>query len=224
METRVDDILRDADIMDKYRRAGVEHIYVGVEAGSQETLDLFKKDTKVDQSKAAIDLINGADIISETSFVLGIPNDTPETIAATIELAKHYNPDMAFFLAIAPWPYAELYPELEKYVATKDYRKYNLVEPVIKPKHMTTAEVELELGRAAQKFYMHKFRNLDKLTPWKRKFMLAVFDILINHSYRAGQMRAMMKEGKEMPAEVKSLIGNVKSYGGTAPHPIAPIP
>ncbi|GAM07820.1 anaerobic magnesium-protoporphyrin IX monomethyl ester [oxidative] cyclase [Geobacter sp. OR-1] len=94
LETRVDDILRDADIMDKYRLAGVEHIYVGVEAGRQETLDLFKKDTKVEQSKKAIDLINGADMVSETSFVLGMPDDTPETIAETVELAKHYNPDM----------------------------------------------------------------------------------------------------------------------------------
>ena len=225
METRVDDILRDADIMGKYRRAGVEHIYVGVEAVSQETLDFFNKNTKVEQSKAAIDQINAADIVSETSFVLGMPDDTPESIAATIELAKHYNPDMAFFLAIAPWPYAELYPELEKYVATRDYRKYNLVEPVIKPKHMTLEELERELGRAAQKFYMHKFRNLDKLTPWKQKFMLAVFDILLNNSYLAGQMRAMMKEGKEMPKDVRELIGRVKGHGaGAPPHPVAPIP
>jgi anaerobic magnesium-protoporphyrin IX monomethyl ester cyclase len=224
METRVDDILRDADIMDKYRLAGVEHIYVGVEAGTQATLDLFKKDTKVEQSKAAIDLINNADIVSETSFVLGLPDDTPETIAATIELAKHYNPDMAFFLAIAPWPYAELYPELEQYVATKDYRKYNLVEPVIKPKNMSVEELERELGRAAQKFFMHKFQNLDKLTPWKREFMLSVFDILVNNSYLAGQMRAMMKEGKEMPAEVKALIRSVKGEAGSAPRSFAPIP
>ncbi len=226
METRVDDILRDADIMDKYRQAGVEHIYVGVEAGSQATLDLFKKDTKVEQSKAAIDLINNADIVSETSFVLGLPDDTPETIAATIELAKHYNPDMAFFLAIAPWPYAELYPELEQYVATKDYRKYNLVEPVIKPKQMTLVELERELGKAAQQFYMHKFRHLDRLSPWKQEFMLAVLDLLINHSYLAGQMRAMMKEGKEMPAEVKALLQKVKGHKAAsgAPHAIAPIP
>nr|WP_243689327.1 radical SAM protein [Geotalea toluenoxydans] len=180
METRVDDILRDADIMDKYRKAGVEHIYVGVEAGSQETLDLFKKDTKVEQSKQAIDIINNADIVSETSFVLGMPEDTPESIAATIELAKHYNPDMAFFLAIAPWPYAELYPQLEKYVVTKDYRKYNLVEPVLKPTNMTIDQLEKELGRAAQQFYMYKFQNLNKIRGWKKDFMLAVLDIFIN--------------------------------------------
>jgi anaerobic magnesium-protoporphyrin IX monomethyl ester cyclase len=224
METRVDDIIRDADIMGKYRQAGVEHIYVGVEAGTQETLDIFRKDTKVEQSKQAIDLINNADIVSETSFVLGMPDDTPESIAATIELAKYYNPDMAFFLAIAPWPYAELYPQLEEFVATKDYRKYNLVEPVIKPKHMTLKELERELGRAAQRFYMHKFRNLDQLSPWKREFMLAVFDILVNNSYLAVQMREMVKEGKGMPPEVMALIKSVQGSKTKATHLIAPIP
>jgi len=225
METRVDDILRDADIMDKYRLGGVEHIYVGVEAGSQATLDLFKKDTLVEQSKQAIDLINGADIVSETSFVLGLPDDTPESIAETVELAKHYNPDMGFFLAIAPWPYAELYPELEKYVATKDYRKYNLVEPVLKPKNMTVAELERELGKASQKFFMHKFRHLHELSPWKQEFMLSVLDLLINHSYLAGQMKAAMKEGgREMPAEVMELLRTVKGHPSGMPHAVPPIP
>lgn len=227
LETRVDDILRDADIMDRYREAGVEHIYVGVEAGSQATLDLFKKDTEVAQSKQAIDLINNADIVSETSFVLGMPDDTPESIAETVELAKHYNPDMGFFLAIAPWPYAELYPELEPYVATKDYRKYNLVEPVLKPKNMTMEQLEHELGKASQKFYMHKFKNLQQLSSWKQEFMLSVLDIFINHSYLAGQMKAAMKEGKEMPEEVKKLLRTVKGAAkGRMDHHhlVAPIP
>ena len=212
METRVDDILRDADIMWKYKKAGVEHIYVGVEAGSQETLDLFNKDTVVAQSKQAIDIINGADIVSETSLVLGLPDDTVESIAQTVELAKHYNPDMAFFLAIAPWPYAELYPQLEPYVFTKDYSRYNLVEPVIKPKNMTVKQLEKELGKAAQKFYMHKFKHLHELTPWKQEFMLSVLDIFINHSYLAGQMKDAMRDGKDMPEEVKALMRAVKGH------------
>jgi len=231
METRVDDILRDAGIMDRYRLAGVDHIYVGVEAGSQETLDLFRKDTLVAQSKQAIDLINNADIVSETSFVLGMPDDTPESIALTVELAKHYNPDMAFFLAIAPWPYADLYPQLEEYVATKDYSKYNLVEPVIKPRNMTMEELGRELGKAAQKFFMHKFQNLHLLTPWKQEFMVSVLDLLINHSYLAGQMKAAMRDGGgEMPQAVKDLLRTAKSagkghMGHMDHHPaVAPIP
>lgn len=224
METRVDDILRDEDIMEKYQRAGVEHIYVGVEAGSQAMLNLFRKGTKVEQSKRAIDIINQADIVSETSFVLGMPEETPESIADTVELAKQYNPDMAFFLALAPWPYADLYPTLKAYVATKDYRKYNLVEPVIKPSNMTLAELEKELGRAAQKFYMYKFQNLDQLSTWKREFMVAVFDILVNNSYLAGQMTAMAADGRNMPPEVKAILKKMKSLSGSHPKSFAPIP
>lgn len=228
METRVDDIIRDEDIMWKYKKGGVEHIYVGVEAGSQETLDLFNKDTEVAQSKRAIDIINNADIVSETSLVLGLPDDTPESIAQTVELAKHYNPDMAFFLAIAPWPYAQLYPQLEEFVFTKDYSKYNLVEPVIKPKNMTVEQLSQELGKASQKFYMHKFQHLHELSPWKQEFMLSVLDIFINHSYLAGQMKAAMKDGKEMPEEVKALMRRVKGHVKNSHmdnHPaVAPIP
>jgi anaerobic magnesium-protoporphyrin IX monomethyl ester cyclase len=226
METRVDDILRDEDIMDKYNHAGVEHIYVGVEAGSQAILNLFKKGTKVEQSKRAIDLINQADIVSETSFVLGMPEDTPESISEIVDLAIHYDPDMAFFLAIAPWPYADLYPKLEKYVATTDYRKYNLVEPVIKPINMSLAEVEKELGHAARKFFMHKFQNLARLSNWKQQFMLEVFDLLVNNSYLAGQMKEMAENGGKMPAEINDILHKMrkKPKGNNQNKPIAPIP
>lgn len=224
METRVDDILRDADIMAKYRLAGVEHIYVGVEAGSQATLDIFKKDTRIEQSKQAIDIINGADIVSETSFVLGMPNETPESIAKTIELAKHYSPDMAFFLAIAPWPYADLYETLKPHVVSFDFRRYNLVAPVVKPVAMTIAELEKELAGAAQKFFMHKFQNLDKLSPWKQEFMIAVLDLLMNHSYLGEQMKGMADGHQEMPAEVQKIFQKLGGKHGGKGKAIAPIP
>lgn len=223
METRVDDIVRDADIMHRYREAGVEHIYVGVEAGKQATLDLFKKGSKVEESRRAIAIINQADIVSETSFVLGMPSDTPESFAEAVELAKLYDPDMAFFLAIAPWPYADLYPQLKDHVAVKDYSKYNLVQPVVKPDAMTLDEVERQLGLASRNFFMHKFQNLDRLSPWKREFMLAVFDILINHSYLSGDIQAMAAAGKRMPEEVKAMLKTVKAHKQEL-RGVAPIP
>jgi anaerobic magnesium-protoporphyrin IX monomethyl ester cyclase len=209
LETRVDDILRDEDIMDKYNRAGVEHIYVGVEAGTQDTLDIFKKNTQVDQSKKAIDIINNADIVSETSFVLGMPDDTPESIARTVELAKHYAPDMGFFLAIAPWPYSDIYAQLKEHVVETDYSKYNLVTPVLKPRNMTLEELNKELILASKKFFMDKFQNLHKLSSWKQEFMLSVFDILMNNSYLAEHMKSLAGAGKKMPPEVAAMLKNM---------------
>ena len=43
METRVEDIVRDEAILPKYRRAGIVHVYVGLEATDQHTLDLFPR-------------------------------------------------------------------------------------------------------------------------------------------------------------------------------------
>lgn len=203
METRVDDIIRDEDIMPKYKKANIDHIYVGVEATTQETLDIFKKDIKVEQSKKALDLINEYNIVSETSFVLGMPDDTKEKIRDTVELAKFYNPDLAFFLAIAPWPYSEIYPMLKPYIEVWDYSKYNLVEPVVKPKEMTIDEVRKELGLASRNFYMDKLKNLERLSPEKQEFMIKVTKLITTNSYLAEHMHG------EMPEEVKRLLDKI---------------
>ncbi len=205
METRVDDILRDEDIMEKYKEAKIDHIYVGVESTSQATLDIFNKNIKVEESRRALQLINEYDIVSETSFVLGMPGDTVESIRSTVELAKFYNPDLAFFLAIAPWPYSEIYADLKDHIAVQDYRKYNLVEPVLKPEQMTLDEVSAELGKAAREFYVHKMNTLDEMTPRKREFMIKVVHIIATSSYLAKTMKGTM------PQDVKAMLEKIKA-------------
>ncbi|KAF0138365.1 MAG: anaerobic magnesium-protoporphyrin IX monomethyl ester cyclase, partial [Stygiobacter sp.] len=137
LETRVEDIIRDADILWKYRKAKILHIYVGVEATNQDSLDMFKKDIKCVDSQEALRLIAANNMISECSFVLGMPNETHESIAQTLELAKHYNADFSHFLAIAPWPYSDLYPDVKDYIVERDYSKYNLITPILKPEKRT---------------------------------------------------------------------------------------
>jgi anaerobic magnesium-protoporphyrin IX monomethyl ester cyclase len=208
METRVDDILRDQDILPKYARAGISHVYLGVESTSQATLDLYKKDIKVADSKRAIDLVNEHGMVSETSFVLGTPEETTASVRETVELAKWYAPDMAFFLALTPWPYSDIGPELESRLVTKDYRRYNLVEPVMKPDNMTIQELHGELHRATGHFFYDKFKNLSKLTPEKRTFMVKVLKLLIEHSYLGAEMKQMASHAA-MPDSVKQMLREI---------------
>ena len=208
METRVDDILRDEDILPKYVKSGISHVYLGVESTSQATLDLYKKDIKVADSKKAIDLINAFGMVSETSFVLGTPEETTASVRETVELAKWYAPDMAFFLALTPWPYSDIGPEFESRMVTKDYRRYNLVEPVMKPDDMTVAELHGELHRATGHFFYDKFKNLSKLTPGKREFMVKVLKLLIEHSYLGAEMKQMAGRAS-MPDSVKQMLREI---------------
>ena len=138
METRAVDIIRDEDILEKYKKAGIIHIYVGTEATEQESLDYIKKDLSIEESKKALSLLRDVSIITETSMILGFPEETEDSIARTLELAIEFNPDFAHFLAIAPWPYADIYDDMKEFVAVTDYRKYNLIDPIIKPKKSRT--------------------------------------------------------------------------------------
>lgn len=214
METRVDDVLRDRDIMPLYHEAGIRHIYVGVERTDQATLDLFKKNTKVSMGKEAIDLINSHDMISETSLVLGLPDDTKETIEATFELAQHYDPDLAFFLTIAPWPYADMYEDLKPYIVSYDYEDYNLVAPVVKPKAMTTDELMKEIIDCYRRFYMGKLKRIPSMSPFKRDYFLVTMKLLMENSYLKQYMGGLGK----MPAEVAALVAGLKTGSGARAH------
>jgi anaerobic magnesium-protoporphyrin IX monomethyl ester cyclase len=202
METRVDDILRDADILWKYRKAGIHHIYVGVERTDQATLDLFKKNTEVEMGRRAIELINAHDMISETSFILGLPDDTPQIIEATFKLAQHYNPDLGFFLTIAPWPYADNYPELKPYIISTDYEDYNLVAPVIKPTAMTKDELMDTVIDCYRRFYMGKLAQVPTMTPAKREYFMVTMKLLMENSYLKQYMGGL----GDMPAEVRRMM------------------
>ncbi len=204
LETRVVDVLRDESILDLYRQAGIVHIYVGVESGSAETLKKFNKDIKVEQSKRAIELINEAGIISETSFVLGMPDDTAEAMKQTAKLAQFYTPDLAFFLAIAPWPYADIYEDLEPYIEDWDLSHYNLVEPVIKPTNMTREQVSQELFKAFRNFYIKKMTQLPQMSKFKRDYMISVGQLLSTHSYLADQM----KMPKKLHQQLRDIVGS----------------
>ncbi len=184
METCAEDIVRDKDILSKYREAGVIHIYVGIEASRQTTLDRFKKDLKVEQSMESIKLIEENNMISETSFVLGLPDETHESIRETLKSAQFYNPDFAHFLCITPWPYADIYKDLLPYIEVFDYSKYNLVEPIVKPESMSLKQVFDEVISCYREFYMSKVPEWFKIKDdFKRKYLLNSMKAILKNSF-----------------------------------------
>jgi anaerobic magnesium-protoporphyrin IX monomethyl ester cyclase len=203
METRGEDIIRDRDILWKYKKAGIIHIYVGTEATDEESLKLMKKDLSTDQAKEALSLLRDVGIITETSFILGFPDDTKESIGRTIETAKVYNPDFAHFLAIAPWPYSDMYAELEPHVAVKDYRKYNLIDPIVKPRGMSLEEVDLAIVEGYRDFYMNKFAEiLGTDDEFKKDYLLTSMKLMMSNSFIKKKMGML----GEMPAEIKEIL------------------
>jgi anaerobic magnesium-protoporphyrin IX monomethyl ester cyclase len=184
METRPDDIVRDGDILWKYRKAGIIHISIGVEATDQGILDAIGKNVRCDVAKRALELIHEQGIVSETSFIIGFPDETPEHINDTMKLVRHYNPDNANFMALTPWPYSDMYEDVKQYIRHWDYSKYNLVDPVLEPKNMSLLQVDVALADCFRKFYMGKI--LDVMTmkdDFKRGYLLRATKLFMSSPF-----------------------------------------
>ena len=156
INTRVTDILRDEALLPLYRKAGLIHVSLGTEAAAQLKLDLFNKETTVAQNKKAIELLRRAGIVVEAQFIVGLENETAETLEETYEMACDWKPDLANWSMYTPWPFSDLFKELGDKVEIFDYEKYNFVTPIIKPKAMDRGELLDRVMNNYRRFYMKK--------------------------------------------------------------------
>lgn len=176
METRVEDVVRDAAILPKYREAGVFHLYLGAEGSTDDQLVSLNKGTSVDLNKRALDLAREHDIITEASFMIGHPTETWASIDRTIAEAIRLNPDIAVFPVLTPMPFTPIHEQLKDRIRVHDYSKYNLATPIVEPFGMTLDEVKDALGRCYMKFYARKMVEVLALPDgFKRRYMLSAF-------------------------------------------------
>jgi anaerobic magnesium-protoporphyrin IX monomethyl ester cyclase len=174
INTRVTDILRDEKLLPMFRKAGLIHVSLGTEAAAQLKLDRFNKETTIAQNKKAIQLLKAAGIVAEAQFIVGLENETAETLEETYRMAQDWKPDMANWCMYTPWPFSDLFQELGDKVQVFDFEKYNFVTPIMKPDAMERGELLDRTMNNYRRFYMRKaFLEW----PWirdktRRKYMM----------------------------------------------------
>jgi anaerobic magnesium-protoporphyrin IX monomethyl ester cyclase len=77
--------------------------------------------------------------VTEAQFIVGLENETAETLEETYRMARDWNPDMANWAMYTPWPFSDLFQELGDKVEVFDFEKYNFVTPIMKPDAMDRA-------------------------------------------------------------------------------------
>jgi len=186
INTRVTDILRDEKLLPLFRKAGLVHVSLGTEAAAQLKLDRFNKETTIAQNKKAIQLLRNAGIVTEAQFIVGLENETAETLEETYRMARDWNPDMANWAMYTPWPFSDLFQELGDKVEVFDFEKYNFVTPIMKPDAMDRAELLDRVMNNYRRFFMNKtfFQY-----PWTRD--------KLRRKYLMGCLKAFLKSGFE---------------------------
>ena len=186
INTRVTDILRDEKLLPMFRKAGLIHVSLGTEAAAQLKLERFNKETTIAQNKKAIQLLREAGIVTEAQFIVGLENETAETLEETYRMARDWNPDMANWAMYTPWPFSDLFQELGDKVEVFDFEKYNFVTPIMKPDAMDRAELLDRVMNNYRRFFMNKsfFQY-----PWEKD--------KAKRKYLMGCLKAFLKSGFE---------------------------
>jgi anaerobic magnesium-protoporphyrin IX monomethyl ester cyclase len=194
INTRVTDILRDEALLPLYRKAGLVHVSLGTEAAAQMKLDQFNKETKVEDNRRAIELLREADIFIEAQFIVGLDNETPETLEETYRMAWEWQPDLANWAMYTPWPFTPLFQDLGDKVEVFDFSKYNFVTPIMKPAAMSRAELLDRVMHNYRRFYMRKalFHYPWRGTGFRRRYLLGCLKAFA----KAGFQRTFYDLGK----------------------------
>jgi anaerobic magnesium-protoporphyrin IX monomethyl ester cyclase len=209
METRPPDLIRDRDIIWKYRKAGIIHVSIGVEAREQDRLDLMRKGMDLEQGRVALELLRDHGIVSEASFVLGFPDETAQSVAATLKYAQSISPDNANFLALTPWPYSQLYRDLGDAIRERDYTRYNLIDPVLEPVQMNMLQIEIALVDCFRKFYMGKiFEVMTMKDEFRRGYQVRATKLIMGSPFIYKKF-GMLMLGKGS-AKIGEVVGKMK--------------
>jgi anaerobic magnesium-protoporphyrin IX monomethyl ester cyclase len=123
--SRVSGINEDTAHMMK--EAGCQRVYLGLETGSQATLQLMKKRATLEEGINAVHQFRKAGIETAAFFIVGYPEESISSIEATFELALTLPLDEISFNVPYPLPGSKLFERVSGLDENKDWNKENEV-------------------------------------------------------------------------------------------------
>ncbi|MBI5201864.1 MAG: B12-binding domain-containing radical SAM protein [Elusimicrobia bacterium] len=180
--------VKDANLVKKMRKAGVRWLAYGIEAGDSTVRQAVSKGSTQNVIDRAIELTKQADINIVGNFIFGLPEDTHETMQATLDMAKRYNFEYANFYFAMAYPGTELHDLARKEgIALPDtwagYGQYSEDALPMATKHLSAADIVRFRDRAFVEYNQ---------SPAYRKMMekkfgpesVAYIDKILSHKIR----------------------------------------
>ncbi len=154
---RVDRV--DDEFLALAARAGCYRVRFGVESGNQRVLDGIGKGTQLAQIRQAFALTRRHGIEAIALFILGLPDETEETMAETTRFAIELKPDFARVSIYAPFPGTVFYErwKAEGRLLTSDWNEYQfhaLRRPLYNHPHLTAGQIRRAYRRFYRRFYL----------------------------------------------------------------------
>jgi anaerobic magnesium-protoporphyrin IX monomethyl ester cyclase len=210
------DVVRDADLIPLYKRAGVDYIVMGIETLKDNVVTNIRKNNPFQISKEAVRLLRENNIVSLTNIIYGLEEESWKTIFEKFKGLLELDSDILNAMYLTPhfWtaqgkstdPYQVIQTDQDKW----SYRNQVLATRYLKP-------LELFLGVKLTEILFHlRLRALKRLVFGKDKRYLQI----MRHSMWVG-IKVILAEVYEFFFQTKfSPQGHVRALPGAAPHSV----
>lgn len=156
---RADLVLRDEKlgIFEKLVRAGLCHASIGVERSEDAELAALHKGFYTQNTvRQCMDLlrVRYPEVFRQATFLVGLREDTPQSLAALGVYARSLKPDYAGFHPITPIPGTPFWGKAlrEGWIREVDFHKYDWLTPVMPTDSLSIAELDEHVFRLHRDF------------------------------------------------------------------------
>ena len=124
----------DKDILTLAKKGGCWQIAYGIESGSQDVLDFYKKGITIEKIRDKIALTKSIGLKIKCFFMLGNPTEDKNSINQTIRLINNLDIDDISVTFFTPFPGSRIWPEIHRYGNFhKNWQKMSCFELVFTP-------------------------------------------------------------------------------------------
>ena len=177
-------------------KSGAEILTLGLESGSERMLKHIQKHITIDQAKAAIQKCVKHNIMTTSSFIIGMPTETDQDLEDTIRMYETLtgysdNVEINGFFLYAPYPGVPLYDEALRH----GYQKMNSIEEWCEWNYNNSSNnVWIDRKRLRKletlsilvrfKYLIHRFNHYSKISPqYKAKKLIRLTTKIAYHLF-----------------------------------------
>ncbi|MDR2171114.1 MAG: magnesium-protoporphyrin IX monomethyl ester anaerobic oxidative cyclase [Planctomycetaceae bacterium] len=134
---RADNIVRDADILHLYKKAGFERFLLGIENYDESVVKKINKAGTVTKDREAIKLLRKHGILSMATYVIGFGDEKLIDFYLSLKQLLLYDPDQIQLLFVTPHRWTPLFNEIkDKEIILTDQRKWDYKHQVLANKYL----------------------------------------------------------------------------------------
>jgi hopanoid C-3 methylase HpnR len=147
LETRGDVLVRNREVFRRWKRLGLEYMFLGVESIDEAALKAHRKRTTVDKSLEALEVARSLGITVAVNIISDASWDVPQ-FAAVREWAMSV-PEIVHLTVATPYPGTETWHTESRQLTTRDYRLFDVQHAVV-PTRLPLERFYEELVRTQQ--------------------------------------------------------------------------